>query len=206
MSLKEKLVLCGMVAATVIATLLIWGFVSPMISRHSAPGNFTSGAAGNLLIEQYDPYVQQNGGINSALPVIFSGGSTLSGANTVSGAAAFTSTFTLGSGGTALTQYNQGTTTLIGAGGSNYYQVTASTTKLFDFSCPNVTQANLLQAFFAPTTTATANAVASNGWDITYASPSSTAGICTAAVSNLSGVTATIPQWLASSTGYRTVR
>lgn len=102
--------------------------------------------------------------------------------------------------GTLKSSDNFGTTTLIGTGGSNYYQITASTTKQFDFTCTNVTPADQVVAFFAPTTTQT---VTGEGWEVKYAQASTTAGICTATISNDSGVTATIPQGLASTTGYR---
>jgi len=61
----------------------------------------TLGAVGNQLIEQYDPYVRYNGGINSALPIqtsgtLTGGASTFSGDVTVTTSNTATSTLTVG--------------------------------------------------------------------------------------------------------------
>lgn len=102
--------------------------------------------------------------------------------------------------GTLMSSNNFATTTLIGSGSASYYQITASSTKQFDLTCPNVTAADSVDAFWAPTTTV---AVTGEGWRIVDAQASTTPGVCTVLVSNDSGATATIPQGLASTTGYR---
>ena len=99
--------------------------------------------------------------------------------------------------GTLMSANNFGTTTLIGAGTA--MTVTASTTKEIDFAC-TATSADQVLAFFAPTTTVAVNG---QGWSINYARASTTSGFCTAVVVNASGVTAQIPQGLASTTGWR---
>lgn len=58
-------------------------------------------AAGNLLIENYDPYVKDNKGINTKLPVALTGTSanlTIGGTLAVTGASTFTGVVTLPSG------------------------------------------------------------------------------------------------------------
>ena len=106
--------------------------------------------------------------------------------------------------GTLQSANNFGTTTLIGSGGT-YFTVTASTTKEFDFACTNVTPADQVVAWFAPTTTPPSTVTRGMGWYITEAHASSTSGFCTVAVTNGSGADAIIPQQIASTTGYRAI-
>lgn len=67
----------ALVIAIIVAAKLFW----PVSSG-------TLGAVGGQLIEQYDPYVRYNGGINSALPIqtsstVTSAGATNSGITTL---------------------------------------------------------------------------------------------------------------------------
>lgn len=83
-------------SGVIIAAIVILGqFGVAKLLNHSGSSVASFGAVGNLKIEDYDPYVRSNGGINTAL------GITNSGVLTQSGATAFTSTVTVGSTGTA---------------------------------------------------------------------------------------------------------
>ena len=83
--MKEKILWGIAVVALVLSGLAFLG------SAQGARIASNFGAAGNLLAEQYIPYVLYNGGYNSAKDFLISGLSTFSGVFTVSGAATFSS-------------------------------------------------------------------------------------------------------------------
>lgn len=76
--------------------------------RSAAPTEQASGvgAPGGLLAEQYASWILYNGGYNSALPITTS--DTVTAASGV-----FTSSWTLGSSGTALSRVNQGSCVIL---------------------------------------------------------------------------------------------
>ncbi len=86
--------------ALIIAVLVAYKVYTPVSFSH------TFGGVGNLKIEQYDPYVLYNGGINSGLPITTSGtltsgalsaaAATFSGNVTVTTSNTATSTITVG--------------------------------------------------------------------------------------------------------------
>ena len=82
----------------------------------------TLGAVGNQLIEQYDPYVRYNGGINSALPIQTSG--TLTGGALTAAAATF-------SGNVTVTTSNSATSSATVGCVNTYATSTATAIKLF---------------------------------------------------------------------------
>lgn len=93
--------LLGLVAVLLTVGVVI-GWFSPALPKVKALPEGIVGAAGNLLAENYIPYVMYNGGFNTAKDV------TISGATSMSGALSLTSTFTLGSSGTSHTRLNSG--------------------------------------------------------------------------------------------------
>lgn len=98
--MNKKFISIVGVIAVVLAVVITW-FVSK-------PKNVVPvGAPGNMLAEQYDPYVQYNGGFNTALGITNSGDFTQSGASTLSGAATFSSTLNA-TGATTLATLTQG--------------------------------------------------------------------------------------------------
>ena len=98
-SSKKTLIVVGVIALIVGLALgnILFG---SRVAKLSTSGSDFAGAVGNLLAEDYDPYVQYNGGFNTAKGITNSGtltqsgASTLSGATTISGAATFSSTLT----------------------------------------------------------------------------------------------------------------
>lgn len=88
------------ILAVVLAVVITWFVVKP---KNVVP----VGTPGNMLAEQYDPYIQYNGGFNTAL------GITNSGELTQSGATTFSSTNTL-TGTTTITKSPDGFTAYMG--------------------------------------------------------------------------------------------
>lgn len=96
------------VAFAVVVALVVLGvqFVVGKV-KHSAQVSY--GAVGGLLIENYDPYVMSNGGINSALPFQTSStltvaGITNSGTSSTTGQANFIGGIRVGSNGNVLSE------------------------------------------------------------------------------------------------------
>lgn len=110
MTLKDKLIFGAVVVVVAIAA--VFGASSFIGGNGSVP---SFGAVGNLLAENYIPYVRTNGGYNSADPI-----------NT-SALMSTTGTFSVGSSGSTISQYNFGTCAIWGA-----HTITASTTKTVD--------------------------------------------------------------------------
>lgn len=97
---------------------------------------------------------------------------------------------------TAINGLNWGTCSLIG----DVYSVNASTTKAFDCAVTGAVSTDVVLAGFATST------AAGQGWRVTGASASTTAGFDTFTIANESGVTAVIPASLASTTKYINLR
>lgn len=159
------------------------------------------GAAGNLLAENYIPYVLYNGGYNSAKDFSISGSSAFSGASTFSGAVALTSTFTLGSAGSSQTQQNRGlcyiypyTATIFA---SSTVQVDCQATAAAGTAgaiaaLPGVQANDYVQATLSTTTQGTI-ATGTGGLVLAGASASTTAGYITLRITNLTGAAFTWP-------------
>ena len=80
------------ILAVVLAVVITLFFSKP---KNVVPSFVPVGAPGNMLAEQYDPYIQYNGGFNTALGITNSGDFTQSGASTLSGTVAITGTTTI---------------------------------------------------------------------------------------------------------------
>lgn len=77
-----------------VVALAVFGLGKAAVQKFAAP-EAAFGAVGGLLIENYDPYVMSNGGINSALPFQTSSTLTVGGIiNTGAFSSSATSTFT----------------------------------------------------------------------------------------------------------------
>lgn len=88
---KIKLSVIG-ILAVVLAVVITWFVSKP---QNVVPNFVPVGAPGNMLAEQYDPYIQYNGGFNTALGITNSGELTQSGAATLSSTLAVTGTTTI---------------------------------------------------------------------------------------------------------------
>lgn len=168
------------IISLVVAGLLVVGVIgwfTPVLPKTgNLPGGIF-GAAGNLLAENYIPYIMYNGGFNSAKDFAISGSSAFS------GAVALTSTFKLGSSGTAqanqvITTCNPTANTSIGATSTGYIYCTGVT---------GITSSDYVFATFSTSTTAIADQ-----WVIVGAKASTTAAAVDIKIMNLTG-TAAIP-------------
>lgn len=204
---NNKKTVAIVIAALVVVAVIIGAYYAGKASVQN--GQLSAGTPGSNYIENYDPAIKYNGGISSALPIQTTDTVTTVGL-TVSGAASLTSTFAIGTNGSLIKQIQFGTTTLIGSG-ANWYQITASSTKNFDIAVTGLTSADLVDAFFEPTSTA-ANWVqgqigfVGGGLSIVSAKASSTAGFATLTIYNGTGATYTISSDIASTTAYQVFR
>lgn len=156
----------GMVALVLSIVACVWAYSSKQI-HSSGPASFGTTSAGNLLIENYIPYVLYNGGINTAKDINITGG------------------FTLGSSGT--TQVNQ----IVGSCAMKADVSIAATTTGYAYctGVTGVTSSDTVVANFASSTGAIAYA---DNWIITNAKASTTAGAIDFVLFNLTG-TANVP-------------
>lgn len=152
----NKIVIVGLVVALVLAGIAFYKTLG-------GSSDLASATPGSLLIEQYDPYVNQNGGINSALPIQTS--STVTAANV-----------TVGSG-TNLTGFVAGTCDLIGSAVSQ----AASTTVAYDCAVTGLTSSYVA---FAQLATTTVRSSGSATWFVSAAKASTTAGYATVLLTN----------------------
>lgn len=136
---NKKLIVVGVI--TLIVGLALGNILfGTKLSKLSTSGSDFAGAPGNLLAEDYDPYVQYNGGFNTAKGITnsgtltqsgastISGALTLSGVSTISGASTFTSTLSV-TGDTSLER-----TTLGGAWQASSTALTTQTLQASDFT------------------------------------------------------------------------
>ena len=133
-------------------------------------GNPALGATGNMLAENYIPYVLYNGGYNSAKDF------TISGASSFSGATTFTSTLTLGTNGSAVSELKAAQCNLIGMNVSH----AASTTKPYDCAITGIASGDVVFAQLASSTPVGGT----SGWRIDAAKASTTAGYITVLLFN----------------------
>lgn len=130
MTKRSKLII-GLVALLIGVGIGVYFFSTPDLSQKASD---FAGAPGNLLAEDYDPYIQYNGGFNTAK------GITNSGSFTQSGATSLTSTVTVGSGGTAFSKLLYGNCALLGMNTTH----TASSTKPYDCAVTGVTSSSVV--------------------------------------------------------------
>jgi len=123
----SKIVVVGVVAL-IIGAVITWAFLRvPDLTGKQAP---TAGAPGNLLAEDYDPYIQYNGGFNTAKGITNSGTLTQSGASTFSGTVSISGALTQGTASNSSTLHSSGTCNLYS--GRGITTILASTTRFLD--------------------------------------------------------------------------
>lgn len=185
---KDTLISAAISAVFVIVILVAYNAIVREVNK----GDLSLGAPGNMLIEDYDPYVRYNGGINTALGITNSGTLTQSGASTFSAAVSMTVSETIGASGTAIARKNAGfcnihapantiaatSTQLLGCHAGTSNALSALTGVSAGDSC----------LLTAPTTTSTGS---NGGLVITGVSASSTQGYIDVRVANLTNSTFT---------------
>lgn len=183
---KQNLILVGILAVVVAINAVITYQITKPNKIASNPE--FAGAAGNMLAEEYDPYVRYNNGYNSALAITTS--DTVTGGDlaatddlTVGDDFAVTGNFTLGTSGTAQTNQIVRTcsptaNTSIAATSTGYIQCTGLT---------GITSDDEVFASFATSTLA--KTVLSN-WVILATNASTTAGAVDILLLNLTGAAA----------------
>lgn len=190
------------------SSLLQWvgvvGFVISLIacfwlySLNHLKTNGTYGAttASGMLAENYIPYILYNGGYNSAKPVNLTSTLDVSGVSTFTGAAALTSSFTLGSSGTA--QVNQVTTTC--SMKADNASLGTTTQYAYCTGVTGVTSSDNIVALFATSSTALIDQ-----WVIVGAKASSTAGTVDFRIFKQTGVAASQAMSAVTTLGSTTV-
>lgn len=182
--IKDSIIVGLIVAVIVLATQFAVGHFKGTPSA-------SFGAVGGLLIENYDPYVMSNGGINTALPFQTSGGIVNSGTFTQSGAFNQTGSLTIGTNGTAITAIKAGACTIwapattIAASTTQQVECQGATTGGIS-AITGITTDAICQLTNASSTNTTSNSIVVAG-----VSASSTAGTLVARLSNLTGATFT---------------
>ena len=148
-----------------------------------------AGEAGNLLLEDYDPYTRYNGGLQTALDAIFS-------STTIT-------RFKLGQTGTSRTVALSGTCNwLFSGGGTNGLTFNASTTRNVDCTATGVQSGDLVFV----TASSTPTAAGGGAVIIVSAAASTTANTISFVLWNGTGANATFNKDNASSTRYWILR
>ena len=155
---------------------LVFGVWAVMSIPRTAklPSGQSFGAAGNLLAEQYIPYVLYNGGYNSAKDIKTTALLTSTG------------TFTVGASGTAVSQVIKGSCALTGMDVSQ----TATTTSPYDCAVTGVVAGDIVIAQFATSSVAVNQSFSGDnntGWIIHSVVASTTSGYITVRVANWTG-------------------
>lgn len=185
--MKEK-ILWGI--AVIALVLGVWAVSSIPKTLKLPSGQFGAAATtvGNLLAEQYMPYVLYNGGYNSAKSIKTSADLTVG-----------------DSSATTVSELIKGTCALLGMDVSQ----TATTTSSYDCAVTGVVSGDTVVAQFASSSPTQNLPVALGaGWFITSSKASSTAGFITVRVVNLAG-SALVPSAntsIGSSTAYIVLR
>lgn len=176
--MNNKLISGGVILAIVLSLFAI--LHQPGLSKLSNSLGATS--AGNLLAENYIPYVLYNGGYNSAKDLNITGGATF------------------GSSGTTFNSLVGTTCNLIGSDASQV----ASSSKVYDCAVTGVTSSSIVIAQLATSTTVYGPSAGCPGWFIAGSKASSTAGFvtvslvndsCAAAVPSVTGVGSSTAVW-----------
>lgn len=149
------------------------------------------GAAGNMLAENYIPYVMYNDGYKSENGIVLSGAD---GDLTVGDDLVVSGDVTIGASGSAVAQVIKGIGSIVGNA-----PVTASTTKAFDIAVTGAVSGDICFAQGASTTQSYL------GMEIIGCSASSTSGFITLLVSNPNAA-AVVPYPIASATQYMIIR
>lgn len=169
--MSNKNLTYGMIVVGIIAII---GVFTPLVK--SLKSSF--GAVGGQLIEQYEPYVLYNGGINTALPFQTS------------------STLKVGTNGTALSNTIAASCSMIADNAS------IGTTTQYAY-CLNVTGVTSLDGI--EVTFATSSTLLSDQWIITGAKASTTIGAIDFRLLKLTGVAASQPMSAVSTIGSTTI-
>jgi hypothetical protein len=178
-------------AIVIVGVIAVISLFSTHIPKSGVAG-FGATSAGNLLAENYIPYVLYNGGYNSAKDLNITGG------------------ITFGTSGTTFNKIITGTGALIvpsGAGAT----VNASSTKAFDMAVSGVVSGDTVIVQFA-TSTALSGVLYGAGnlggpFTIVGAAASTTSGFITVVVGNLSSANTSISaSGIASSTNYEIIK
>lgn len=157
-----------------VGIIAIIGVFTPLVKSISK----SFGATGAQLIEQYDPYVLYNGGINTALPM------------------KTTSTLQIGANGSQLSNTVASSCSMI----ANSPSIGTTTQYAYCTGVTGVTAADGIEATFATSSTAL-----SDQWIITGAVASTTAGSIDFRLLKLTGVAASQPMSAVSTIGSTTV-
>lgn len=167
----------GVIALVIVIAVGVKVFIPVSITK-------SFGAVGNMLAENYDPYIRYNGGFNTALPAIFSGN------------------LTTGTSGTVISRINTGFCTIQASGTT----ITASSTKTVDCQASTTGTQSALTGVTAGDKCflgeATTSPTTGQGLSVVGASASSTSGYITANIANLTGGTFTWTSTASSSWPY----
>lgn len=159
----NKFIVIAVVVALILGATAIYRTLG-----HGVDG-LAAATPGSLLIEQYSPYVNQNGGISSALPIQTT--STVTAAD-----------ISVGTSGTNFTGLVGGSCNLTGMDASQ----AATTSRAY--SCTGIT--GLTSSFKVIASLSTSTPAALAGWHIVGAKASTTAGAADIVIANLTGAAA----------------
>lgn len=137
-----KLLVAGVVVALVLAAFAAYKSLS-----HESVGLTATATPGSLLIEQYSPYVQQNGGISSALPIQTT--SDLTAGSLTSTGLTTTGTLLVGTGGTTVSHVVAPANCTIIA---NSTTIAASSTKDVDCAITGLLATDMIEVVATTTT------------------------------------------------------
>lgn len=104
--MTNKKLLYGVIALTLLIAVI--GLFTPYLPKAEKIDS-SFGSVGNMLAENYIPYIMYNAGFNTEKGITSSGTFTQSGASIFSGAITNSSTFAQGSSGTTINRVNTGT-------------------------------------------------------------------------------------------------
>lgn len=170
MDKKTLLQWAGLVGLVLSIVACFWAYGSRQL-HNIGPKGFGATSAGNLLIENYIPYVLYNGGINTAKDLNVTGG------------------VTFGSSGTTFNKIIEGTCSA-GLIGFDTTQ-TASSTRPYDCAVTGVVSGDVVMITNATTSALWNGANGSTGygaWYVSGAKASSTSGFITVGVTNATGL------------------
>jgi len=196
-NLKDILIGVAVTIVAVVIGLFIYAKISGTQSV-PAPSLGGIGGVGDLPIENYIPYVRDNGGIYTNYPVQFTNGWTESGGGTETGGV------TIGSSGTAINQVNYGFGDVIAysntIAGSSTARVDIGSTGQVGGTLPGIVPTSECDVY------ATTTVGAWGSLDVIGSYASTTAGYCTINVFNQTGATFTWSATASTSYAYQSFR
>lgn len=116
--MKNKLIIGISVVALILAGIALYNTLG-------SSSDTVGATPGSLLIEQYDPYVNQNGGIKSALPIQTT--STVTAADITAGATTLSGTLTVTTTNTATSSASFGCVAVAGTSTATQVRLVLST-------------------------------------------------------------------------------